>query len=351
MTQKFLNGGCCVLWGQIHVARIEQGCVHDVQWQLQQLLRARWPINLQRARPITRALVVADGRVIRKPGGFKRGRRLFVEAQPVHPHPAARRPGGFRNPLTLGASAGAIKPRINPVNANLTARRVDRAQVVRDVCGLVECRAPVGMIPIHRPTGILLRWNDKERGAETLFQLQVALRLLPKIFRQPQVNEWQFQGRQPVPTQLAGRQPPAANSDDRPHHCPLQKTEHRMIELVMSNPRMIHVMRQTGGETVTRRHRRNLHEPDPRTHHPAAHHRDEMVERRHTRVPRILAARQQFTSLRKQIEADADKLLAVPRLADGGETLRARERQFSATKRETVAVNRNRAAVMFDRDV
>ena len=73
---QWQHGSASLLVGQVHVGGIKQRCVHDVQWQFEQMFDVEVLENLSCSRAVSDRFVVADRRIIGETGFLERQWRL-----------------------------------------------------------------------------------------------------------------------------------------------------------------------------------------------------------------------------------------------------------------------------------
>ncbi len=69
---------------------------------------------------------------------------------------------------------------------------------------------------------------------------------MPKVFGKAEMNQRKLERGEPVGSKLPPRFPPPANVQHRPDCGAVKKSKHRVVEFMVPDTDMIHIMRQAG---------------------------------------------------------------------------------------------------------
>src|SRR5712692_7836719 len=221
----------------------------------------------------------------------------------MHPDAGLGLARDCRDSLALSATFLCAVPRVEAVNS-------DFAPFVLQSCGPVaEIGDVIGSSPARcvQPRNTLasptLKRNQKVSCWQTVFSLQVPLEGFPEISCPAEINQRERCNRSP-----GFKQAPAADSAPKqiPYRSdgrPVQKSPHRVIELVLPNANEIDVVCQGHREVVPGWDRGNLHQRDPILEYPCPQHTDVSVERGGRSILGRLAACQEELHLIEQVIA------------------------------------------------
>src|SRR6266850_4596217 len=96
-----------------------------------------------------------------------------------------------------------VPPRIDPVNADVTARRLEPVDMAHDVGNLVPRRAaPRGRTVVGSTRPVLER-DDEERRGQPPLELEIPIEVQPEVPREAGMDERQLQDGQPVAEEAA----------------------------------------------------------------------------------------------------------------------------------------------------
>src|SRR5712691_9738525 len=141
--------------------------------------------NLAGTCTITNRLIVADGRVVKESSFFKHGRGIFVEKEPMNAHSNIRGPGYLPYRPELRATLDSIVPRIDSMETDFTMRSHESLDLIPNLRNVVSYCPHRGCRTGGGPPRIPLPRYNKKGGSKTLFQLEIAVELIPEILCQP----------------------------------------------------------------------------------------------------------------------------------------------------------------------
>ena len=334
--------------GTMEMGGIEERGVHHVQWELEQTYRVERLEDLRGPGPIADGAVVAARRIVGEAGLLERRRRVFVGIEPMHPDPDARASGDSSDLVELVAPLRAVAPRIDAVNADLTARRRQSRDPVRDVTRPVPRRPPPRGATPSGSSRVALEGNHEEGRAQARFELEVTVEVPPEVLREPQVNQRQPGRGRPVGEQTARGGAPGEDVDQRADEGAVEEAHHGVVEPMPANRRMIDIVSQAGNESTPVRDRRDLDQRGRILDDEIPQELDVHLHDRDVGVRRRLTHGEDRADLAKQVIADSHPHGVAGRQHDGRRLLRrfVGEAEPLGPKREAAPVDRDPTALV-----
>ena len=263
-----------------------------MQRQLQESVYTRRLIRLGCSCAEADRLAITDGRIIAKSCGIKTSRRLSIKEEPVHSRTEFSRTNCLRNPLELFATLIGIEPGVQTMHPNLTTRRDDPLQLRKQFVDVVAASTHRRSGSLRRAAGAVRAWDHKKCRSMSAVQFEVSVEAAPSVLCDPQMHERKQASRLPVPHQAANRFPAAQHLEEYPNRRAIDKAEHCVITPMVTQPRMVDIVRKTRDETESIRNWRYFYQRYPSPRDPITHNLNMLVESRDACIGRRLTVRQ-----------------------------------------------------------
>src|SRR4029450_2220090 len=139
--------------------------------------------DLRGTRAVTARFVVTNRRVVIKTSFLEQDCGLRTEVKPVHPNADLMTCSrDVLNPFALITARCAVAPCIDAVDSDLSICDKQLLQVIRDIGQSVARGALFFCSTLRINAGVPFCRNNEEGRREVLFQREVSIELVPKVF-------------------------------------------------------------------------------------------------------------------------------------------------------------------------